>query len=230
MFRASLSAQRLLDRTRDVDLLRALEPLTRQVHAERVEQAYFPRRGQPQRAAVALPDEPTQVQIAMPDLRAHQTGDMISALAPVETGSTEDALAAQTQIRTERGQKARAGIRHLAAVLGEDDVSIGDERIGDGDADLAGQMIVAGAREAKHVVPNRAWLIARRDLDRSDGDDAFEHPRHQRGRDAVIAIAPLLGDRDEARLDELEEVLAGGRTRDAGEIGKFAAGQRLAAH
>src|SRR5262249_48103993 len=222
MFRASLSAQRLLGRARDVDLLRALEPLTRQVHAERVEQACFPRRGQPQRAAVALPDEPTQVQTATPDLRADQTGDMISALAPVETGSTEDTFAARAQIRAERAQKARAGIRHLTAVLGEDDVSIGDERIGDGEADLAGEMIVAGAREAKHVVPNRAWLIARRDLDRSDGDDAFEHPRHQRGRDAVIAIATLLGDGDEPRLDELEEMLARGRTRDAGGTSEFA--------
>src|SRR5262249_45518424 len=173
MFRASLSAQRLLDRTRDVDLLRALEPPTGEVHAERVEQAYFPRRGQPQRAAVALPDEPAQVQTAMPDLRAHQTGDMISALAPVETGSTEDSLAARPQVRAERGQKSRARIRHLAAVLGEHDVPIGDERIGDGDADLTGQMIVAGAREAQRIVANRARLIARRHLDRGDGDDAF---------------------------------------------------------
>src|SRR4029453_6198405 len=160
MFRASLSAQRLLGRARDVDLLRALDPLTRQVHAKRVEQACFPRRGQPQRAAVALPDEPTQVQTAMPDLRAHQTGDMISPLAPVETGPTEDAFAARAQIRAERAQKPRAGIRHLAAVLGEDDVSIGDERIGDGDADLAGQVVVAGAREAKRVVANEARLVA----------------------------------------------------------------------
>src|SRR5262249_8740873 len=203
MFRASLSAQRLLGRARDVDLLRALEPLTRQVHAERVEQACFPRRCQPQLAAAALPDEPTQVQTATPDLLADQTGDMISALAPVETGSTEDAFAARAQIRTERAQKARAGIRHLAAVLGEDDVSIGDERIGDGDADPAGQMIVAGACEAQRVVANRARLIARWHLDRGDGDDAFEHPRDQGRRDAVIAIAPLLGDGDEPRLDEL---------------------------
>ena len=107
---------------------------------------------------------------------------------------------------------------------------VGDERIGDGDADLAGQVIVAGTGEAQRVIPNRTRLIARRHLDRRDGDDAFEHPRDQRRRDAIVAVAPLLGDRDEPRLDELEEVLAGGRTRDAGEISKFAAGQRLTAH
>src|SRR5262249_61149344 len=97
------------------------------------------------------------------------------------------------------------------------------------EAGLAGQMIVAGAREAKRVIANRARLIARRDLDRSDRDDAFEHPRDQRRRDAVIAIATLLGDGDEPRLDELEEVLARGRTRDSGEISEFAASQSLPA-
>src|SRR5262245_64383825 len=155
---------------------------------------------------------------------------MISALTPVETGPTEDAFAARAQIGTERGQKARASIRHLAPVLGEDDVSIGNERIGDGDADLAGQMIVAGAREAERVITNRARLIARRHLDRGDGDDAFEHPRDQGRRNAIVAIAPLLGDGEEPRLDELEEVLAGGRTRDSGEISEFAASQSLTTH
>jgi hypothetical protein len=109
-------------------------------------------------------------------------------------------------------------------------VAIGDERIGDGDTNLPGQMIVAGPREAKRIIPNRARLIARRNLDRSDGNDAFEHPCDQRRRNAIIAIAPLLGDGDEPRLDELEEVLACGRTRDSGEISKFAAGQSLAPH
>src|SRR5262249_51684974 len=157
-------------------------------------------------------------------------GDMISALAPVETGAAEDAFAARTQVGAEFGQKASACIRHLPPVFGEDDVSIGDERIGDGDADLAGQMIVAGAREAERVITNRARRIARWALDRGDGDDAFEHPYAQWPRDAIVARAPLLGDGDEPRLDELEEVLAGGRTRDSGEISEFAASQSLTTH
>src|SRR5262249_33689369 len=67
-------------------------------------------------------------------------------------------------------------------------------------------------------------------LDRGDSDDAFEHPRDQGRRDAVVAVAPLLGDGDEPRLDELEEVLARSRTRDSGEISEFAAGQSLTTH
>src|SRR5207244_3363300 len=129
----------------DLDFFRALEPLFRQVDSKRMGQACLSRRGQPQRAAVALADEPTQIQAAPPDLRAHKTRDMISALAPVETRPAEDSFAARAQVRTEFGQKARARIRHLAAVLGKDDVPIRDERVGDGDADLAGQVIVAGA-------------------------------------------------------------------------------------
>src|SRR5262249_50506600 len=44
------------------------------------------------------------------------------------------------------------------------------------------------------------------------------------------AIATLLGDGDEPRLDKLEEVLARGRTRDSGEIGEFASSQSLTTH
>ena len=155
---------------------------------------------------------------------------MIPPLAPIKTRSTEDSLAARAQVRAEGGQEACTGLRHLAPIVGKHDVPVGDERIGDGNADLAGQVIVAGAREAQRIVANRARLIARRHLDGSHRDDAFQHPRDQRRGDTVIAIASLLGDGDEPRLDQLEEVFARGRTRDASEISKFAAGQRLPAH
>src|SRR5262249_58321737 len=108
-----LGSQPHLGRAQDLDLFRAVEPLARQIDSKRIGQAYLSRRGQPQRAAVALADEPTQTQAAPPDLRAHKTGDMISALAPVETGAAEDAFAARAQVRAEFGQQARARIRHL---------------------------------------------------------------------------------------------------------------------
>ena len=141
-------------------------------------------------------------------------------------------------MRLPRGRKSApklvrnraAGLRHLAAVLAEDDVPVGGQRIGDRDADLARHVVVAGAREAQRVIADRTRLIARRNLDGGDRDDAFDHPRHQRRRDAVVAIAPLLGDGYEPRLDELDEMLARGRPRDAGEKSELAAGQRLPAH
>ena len=106
----------------------------------------------------------------------------------------------------------------------------GDECVGDGDADLTGQVVIAGAREAERVIRDGARLVTRRHLDRGDRNDTFEHPRDQWRGDAVIAIAPLPGDSDETRLGQLEEVLARGRTRDPGEIGKLAAGQGLPTH
>src|SRR5262249_3005791 len=63
-------------RARALYSLGALEPLSRQVDSKRIGQACLSRRGQPQRAAVALADEPTQIQAAPPDLRAHKTRDM----------------------------------------------------------------------------------------------------------------------------------------------------------
>ena len=74
-------------------------------------------------------------------------------------------------------------------------MAAGDQRVGDRDAEPSSQMVVAGAREAQRLVADRARLVARRHLDGGDRDDAFKHSRHQRRGDAVIAIAPLLGDR-----------------------------------
>src|SRR5262245_63639774 len=108
----------------------------REVHSESIGQACFAGCGQPQRATVALPHQPTQIQTATPDLRAHKTRNVISALAPIETGSTEDSFAARVQIRAEPGQKAHTRIRHLAAVLAENNVAIGDEQIGRAQSEL----------------------------------------------------------------------------------------------
>ena len=71
-------------------------------------------------------------------------------------------------------------------------MSVGGERVGDRDAELAGDMIVAGAGKAQRVVPRRARLMARRHLDGGDGLDAFEHAGDQRRGDAIIAKRRLL--------------------------------------
>jgi hypothetical protein len=91
-------------------------------------------------------------------------------------------------------------------------------------------MIVTAAREAQRVILRRAWLIARRRLQRRHRLDAFEHARHQRRGDAVIAVAPLLCHGNEPRGGELAEMAAGGRPGDTRERGEFAGGERLPAH
>src|SRR5215831_16292594 len=110
----------------------------REVYSESVEQPCPAHRGQAQRAAVALALEPTELETATPDFRADKTGDMRPALAPVETGPAEHALAPCIQVGPEFGQKPGARRRQLTAILGQDDVSAGDERVGDGDAHLSG--------------------------------------------------------------------------------------------
>src|SRR6266508_5902363 len=80
--------------SRDAGRFRTFLTLMRQLDAEAVEQPAFPGRGQAQRAAIALPREPAELQAAAPDLRAHQTGNVIAALAPIEAGPAEDSLAA----------------------------------------------------------------------------------------------------------------------------------------
>ena len=213
-----LCPQRLGSR-RDVVPIGTRSTIRVQVDTESIEQPRPAGRGQPQRAGIALAREPAEREAAAPDLRAHQTGDVIAALAPIEAGPAEDAFAARAAARRRsrsgsarrRPSPRRRRRRGRCEPLATSASAIGD-------ADLAGQVVVAGAREAQRLVTDGARLIARRHLDGGDRDDAFEHPRHQRRGDAVIAIAPLLGDGDQPRLDQLDQVLAGGRARDAGEI------------
>src|SRR5262249_36132536 len=187
----------------------------RELDAEHVGEPGFAGRRQPHRAAVALAHEPAELQAAAPDRRADEAGDVMAALAPVEAGAAEDALAARRQIGAEAGEEGSARRRQLAAVLAEHDMAAGGERGGYGNGDLAGEMVVAGAREAQRVVADRARLVARRHLEGGDRDDAFDHARDQRRGDAVVAEAPLPGDGDEPRFGELEQVLAGGRAGNA---------------
>ena len=104
------------------------------------------------------------------------------------------------------------------------------QRVGDGDAQLARQMVIAGSGEAQRLVADGARLVARRHLERRHGDQALQHVCDQRRGDAVVAKATLRIDRDEAGLDQLQQVLAGRRPRDARQEGEFARGELLTAH
>jgi hypothetical protein len=81
-------------------------------------------------------------------------GDVIAPLAPIETGLAINPLAARRrlQVGAEPGEKARAGVGDLAAVVVENDIALGDERVGYRDGGLTGEMIVAGPRKAQRVV------------------------------------------------------------------------------
>src|SRR6266481_5138286 len=76
-----------------------------EIDAECLEQSRSPGGGQPQGPAVALAHEPAQREAAAPDFRADEAGDVVTALAPVEAGPAEDALAAHLEVGTEDGQE-----------------------------------------------------------------------------------------------------------------------------
>src|SRR5216683_5570161 len=81
-----------------------------EIDAESLVQSRSPGRGQSQDAAVALAVDPAQLQAAVPDRRADQTGDVVAALAPIEAGPAEDALAARLEAGAEAGQEPPAQI------------------------------------------------------------------------------------------------------------------------
>src|SRR5262245_65178057 len=122
-----------------------------EVYSESVEQPRSARRGQPQRAAVTLALEPAELETAAPDFRAYKAGEVRPTLAPIKAGPAEHALALRIQVGPEFGQESCARRGQLTAILAQDDVPVGDERVGDGNAHLSGQMVVAGAREAQRI-------------------------------------------------------------------------------
>src|SRR5712692_5612330 len=101
---ARLCAQHFAGRC-DVELLGTRSTIHAQVDTKNIDQPRPSCRGQPQRAGIALPGEPAECETPAPTLRAHQTGDVIAALAPIEAGPAEDALAARAELRAESGQE-----------------------------------------------------------------------------------------------------------------------------
>src|SRR5262249_43279336 len=119
--------------------------------AECIAQAGLPGRGDPHRTRVALPRQPAKLQAALPDLRANEACYVISALAPIEAWAAKNSPASgfRRKACTEGRQEIDAGTRDFAAFVSQDDVSFGNQRVGDGNAQPAGKMVVAGPRETQ---------------------------------------------------------------------------------
>ena len=114
-----------------------------QVHPENLREPGPAGRGELQRPRVGLPHEPTQLQAPPPDRGADNAGQVIAALAPIETWPAKNSPRPGLcrQVRTEAGQKVRARLRQLAAIVGENDMAFGNERVRDSDPEMAGQSV-----------------------------------------------------------------------------------------
>src|SRR4051794_1391113 len=98
------------------------------------------------------------------------------------------------------------------------------ELLGQSNADLSGQMVIAGAGAPQLLLKGRSRPIARRARDRHV-HDAFQHPPDMRTGQPVVVVAALLHEPEQLAVGQLGEVAAGGLRRDTGRIGKLARGQ-----
>src|SRR4029450_8646084 len=150
---AVLRRKKNVDRFRKPKARRLAPLLIVQAYPKRVAQACLSSRGDPHRTRVALPHQPAQLQTASPNLGANEAGNVISTLAPVEAWPAKDSPVSKfrNQVCTESRQEGYADIRDFSAFLTQHDVLFGNQRVGDGYAQSAGETVVAGPRETQSI-------------------------------------------------------------------------------
>ena len=94
-----------------------------------------------------------------------------------------------------------------------------------GDAEPAGEMVVAGARRRKRRARPGARPVARSTVD-GERHQRFDRMGDRRSREPVVAVAPLGRDDDELARHEPSQMPARRLRRDAGHVGKLLCGQR----
>jgi len=158
-------------------------------------------------------------------------GEVRPPLAPIQAGPAQGALtsARVLQIDAEAVQELDAGLGQRAGLAGEHHVPARLQRVGEPDAEPAGQVVVAGARGAQRLVDLRERARARRRA-RRHHHDAFEHASDQRARQPVVTVAALAHAFEQPGLGQLGEVAAGRLRRDAGGVGELLGGERAAVH
>ena len=111
-------------------------------------------------------------------MEALRTGEVQPPFAPVDARPAECAAAAPDfgELDAEVGEEFFTGTRDHSAVLAEHDLLAQGERVGERDAEPAGDMVVAGARGAQlfAAVPARAITL------RSVGGNASDLSRRCR--------------------------------------------------
>src|SRR6202022_2871751 len=115
--------------------------------------------------------------------------------APVETGPAIDMAApAGIEIHPEVAAKTDAGLGHRAAFAGQLDIAVLGQRIGETDAELAGEMVVAGAGRPHRLVARASddpLARALRTARRGRSDDASQHGGDRRRGEPVVMVPPL---------------------------------------
>jgi hypothetical protein len=154
---------------------------------------------------------------------ADRAGQVRSAFGPVQAFPQQRpaGLAQPVDVDVERRQPGDAGVGE-GEPGGVGEQALVDHGGGDGDAEPPGEVVVAGAAGGERVTDRGAaqgagrwcrWGVFGHELDQF-GDAGVGQP------DVPVAALAVLG--DEAALDEVVEVFAGGGRRHPGDAGEFA--------
>ena len=117
-----------------------------------IAQAAAPRLGEPDGPARTGPLDPAQLEQAMEERGAQRSGQVVTALAPVETGPGERSPrgAGSCNVHVEPGEEPLAGWRQGIVAPGEIKALLVHQRVGDLDTQSTRQVVVARAREAEN--------------------------------------------------------------------------------
>jgi hypothetical protein len=196
------------------------------VAAERPNEAVAAGVGKDQPPRYPTTHQPTQLQQALKQRRAQGAGEVRAPLGPVQAAPGEgSALAAKL------GQVHPEVTDQLLAVFGEVIVAGSDrpqrrsqQRIGHGNPDGAGEVVVTGAREPQRLRLLGLAETAHRPL-RGEHAERLNRLGHGRSGQAVVAMSTLSLDRQQATVEQAPQVSAGGGRADPGAAGQLSGGQ-----
>src|SRR5512143_3179634 len=197
--------------------------------AERFPETALPRRGDDHRAAVLRPLRPPEIEAPLRERGPDRARDVWPSLGPVDTESAKGtALRAQRrQVEAELREKSGPRRRDLGGLVAHHDVLVRDQRIGEINAETAGEVVIADSSRAELACSTGEGAVARPVFER-DGHDPVEHLGDPRRREPEIAVPTVPGRRDQPRLGELRQMRAGGLRRHPGRTGQLGRGERAA--
>ena len=160
--------------------------------------------------------DPAEIEEVLGDRGPERASDVRATLGPIEAESAK--VAAGPTPRGKRDpelvKKTGARDRDCRGFVAEHNISAGNQRIGEMNAEAARKVIVADSGST-----DRACLTGYRrepwPLLKSDGDDPFDHLRHFRRGKPEIPMSPIAVQQKQARHCQLREMCAGGLGSDS---------------
>jgi hypothetical protein len=140
-----------------------------ELDTEQLGQSRSAGRRQPERTTPRHALEPCEFQQAVENGGSDQALEVTATLGPVETRLAENSRPrTRREVGTEHAEELFARTRELAAFIGEHDLPHRDQRVRDGDAGAASQMIVATSGKPDRLDVCRPRPMTRRNLDGGD--------------------------------------------------------------